>query len=131
MRVLVTGAYGLIGSAVLARLNREGHALVAAGRTIAEAQRRCPYAHWIEADFARLTTAEAWRPLLAGVDAVVNCVGVLQDGGGDDVQAVQVQGTCALFDACAQAGIRRVVHISAIGASAEGPTAFARTKAQA
>jgi len=34
MRVLVTGAYGLVGSACLARLNREGHALVGAGRAV-------------------------------------------------------------------------------------------------
>ena len=59
----------------------------------------------------------AWRPLLANVDAVVNCVGVLQDGARDNVQAVQVEGTCALFDACVRAGVRRVVHVSAIGAS--------------
>jgi uncharacterized protein YbjT (DUF2867 family) len=131
MRVLVTGAYGLIGSAILARLNRDGHELIAAGRSIDEARRRFPYARWVAADFSRLTTAEAWRPLLANVDAVVNCVGVFQDGGSDDIQAVQVAGTCALFDACAQAGIKRVVHVSAIGASADGPTAFARTKAQA
>lgn len=131
MRVLVTGAYGLIGSAVLARLYRDGHELVAAGRSLDEARRRFPYARWIAADFARLTTADRWRPLLAGIDAVVNCVGVLQDGARDDVQAVQVDGTCALFDACVLAGVRRVVHISAIGARADAPTAFARTKARA
>ena len=131
MRVLVTGAYGLIGSAVLTRLHRDGHELVGAGRAIEEAQRRLRFAQWIEADFARLRTAQDWRALLAGIDAVVNCVGVLQDGARDDVQAVQVEGTCALFDACAQAGIRRVIHISAIGAAADGPTPFSRTKAQA
>jgi uncharacterized protein YbjT (DUF2867 family) len=37
----------------------------------------------------------------------------------------------ALFDGCKRAGVRRVVHVSAIGASAEGQTDFARTKAQA
>jgi uncharacterized protein YbjT (DUF2867 family) len=131
MRVLVTGAYGLIGSVILARLHRDGHDLIAAGRSIDEARRRFPYARWVAADFSRLKTADAWRPLLAGVDAVVNCVGVLQDGARDNVQAVQVEGTCALFDGCAAAGIRRVVHISAIGASPEAPTAFARTKATA
>jgi uncharacterized protein YbjT (DUF2867 family) len=131
MRVLVTGAYGLIGSAVLARLHRDGHELIGAGRSLEEARRRFPYARWIEADFARLTTADAWRPLLGGIEAIVNCVGVLQDGARDDVQAVQVAGTCALFDACAAAGIRRVIHVSAIGASGEGPTQFSRTKAQA
>ncbi len=36
----------------------------------------------------------------------------------------------ALFEACVQAGIRRVVHLSAIGADANGPTAFSRTKAE-
>ena len=39
MRVLVTGAYGLIGSAVLARLHRDGHELIAAGRSIGDAAR--------------------------------------------------------------------------------------------
>jgi uncharacterized protein YbjT (DUF2867 family) len=131
MRVLVTGAYGLIGSACLARLHRDGHDLVAAGRVIGTARRRFPYAQWIAADFARLTRAQDWLPLIAGIDAVVNCVGVLQDGPRDDTRAVHVDATIALFDACAQAGVRRVVHISAIGADAAGPTAFARTKAAA
>src|SRR4051812_22767811 len=101
MRVLVTGGYGLIGAACLARLHREGHALVGAGRTIADAQRRFPYARWIAADVARLTTADAWRPLLSDIDAVVNCVGVLQDSARDDSRRVHVDGTVALFEACA------------------------------
>lgn len=54
MRVLVTGAYGLIGSACLARLHSAGHDVVGAGRSIATARRSLPYAHWIEADFAGL-----------------------------------------------------------------------------
>ena len=131
MRVLVTGATGLIGSACLARLHREGHELVAAGRAIGEAARRQPFARWIAADFSRLTEPDDWMPLIAGIDAVVNCVGVLEQSIRDDIVGTQVGGTIALFDACARAGIRRVVHISAIGASAEGRTDFARTKALA
>lgn len=131
MRVLVTGAYGLIGAACLARLHRDGHELIGAGRRIGEARRRFPFAGWREADFNRLTTPVAWRDVIAGVDAVVNCVGVLQDGARDDVRRVQLDATVALFEACAQAGIRRVIHISAIGAEASAPTAFGRTKAQA
>jgi uncharacterized protein YbjT (DUF2867 family) len=131
MRVLVTGAYGLIGAACLARLHREGHELVAAGRSIEEASRRQPFATWIVADFSRLTQADDWLPLLADVDAVVNCVGVLEGGTRDNIVSTHVDGTAALFDACVRAGVRRVVHISAIGASAQGKTDFARTKAQA
>ena len=131
MRVLVTGAYGLIGSACLARLYREGHEVVAAGRTIGEPARRQPFARWVAADFSRLTKPDDWMPLLAGVVAVVNCVGVLEQSARDDIVRTQVDGTVALFDACKRAGVRRVVHISAIGVSAEGRTDFARTKAQA
>jgi uncharacterized protein YbjT (DUF2867 family) len=131
MRILVTGAYGLIGSACLARLHRDGHDLVAAGRDITVARRRFAYARWVEADFLRLTSIEAWRPLLADIDLVVNCVGVLQDGAGDDTRRVHVAGTGALFDCCLSLGIRRVVHISALGVDAAGPSNFARTKAAA
>jgi uncharacterized protein YbjT (DUF2867 family) len=131
MRVLVTGAYGLIGSAVLARLHRDGHALAGAGRAIADARRRAPFARWIEADFDRLTAAGDWLPLLDGIDAVVNCVGVLQDGARDDVRRVQVTATGALFEACERRGIRRVIHVSALGAARGAATEFARSKAEA
>ena len=90
MRVLVTGAYGVIGAACLTRLHRDGHGLVGAGRAVGEARRRLPFAQWVEADFARLVTPAAWRSLLIGIDAVVNCVGVLQDGARDDTSRVHV-----------------------------------------
>jgi uncharacterized protein YbjT (DUF2867 family) len=131
MRVLVTGAYGLIGSACLARLHADGHDLVAAGRSIGMARRGFPYAQWIEADFARLRDVAAWRALLKNIDAVVNCVGVLQDGVRDNVESVQFAGTVALFDACEDASVKRVVHFSAIGADEAGPSSFSRTKAAA
>jgi uncharacterized protein YbjT (DUF2867 family) len=78
-----------------------------------------------------LTHAADWAPRLTGIDAVVNCVGVLQDGPRDDVRRVQADATIALFAACPAAGIRRVVHISAIGAEAGAPSDFARTKSLA
>jgi NAD(P)-dependent dehydrogenase (short-subunit alcohol dehydrogenase family) len=84
MRVLITGAYGLLGAACLGKLRLEGHELVAAGRSITEAGRRFPYARWIKADFQELTTPESWHALLLGIDAVVNCVGALQEGARDD-----------------------------------------------
>jgi uncharacterized protein YbjT (DUF2867 family) len=128
MRVLVTGAYGLIGSAVLARLHRDGHTLVGAGRVTVSARRRFPYAQWIDADFHRLTRAEDWRPVLAGIDAVVNCVGAFQSGAHDDLQRIHVTGPLALFAACADDGPRRVIHVSALGAGSDIPTEFAISK---
>ena len=80
---------------------------------------------------SKLASAEVWQPLLEGIDAVVNCVGVLQDGLRDDVRRVQLDGTKALFDGCVRAGVKRVIHISAIGAEPDGPSAFSRSKAGA
>ncbi len=130
MRVLITGAYGLIGSACLAKLHAEGHDLVGAGRSITDARRRFPYAQWVRADFRELTTPESWRELLTGIDAIVNCVGALQDGARDDVMRVHVAAPAALFAACEQMNVCRVIHISAVGADPAGATPFARTKGE-
>lgn len=127
MRVLVTGAYGLIGAACLARLHHEGHEVIGAGRAVAAARRRYPYARWIEADFRRLVTPEAWEPLLKSVDAVVNCVGAFQAGMRDDLRRAHVEAPRALFAACERTRIR-IVHVSAVGADVSGVTEFMQGK---
>lgn len=129
-RVLVLGANGFIGSHVAAALAAEGWAVRATARRPAEAARRAPGLEWAAADFRTLDDPESWRPLLDGVDAVVNCVGVLQDGGGDDTRAAHVEGPRALIKACESAGVRRLVHLSAVGADEAAGTAYARTKAE-
>ena len=98
------------------------------GAASAQARRRFPYADWIAADFHELTTPQSWHRLLSGIDAVVNCVGALQDGARDDLERVHVAAPAALFAACEARGVRRVVHVSAVGAERDGPTRFARSK---
>src|SRR5690606_31916755 len=55
------------------------------------------------------------------------CAGVLQDGPGDSLQAVHASGPAALFAACGEAGVRRVVHLSALGAD-RGASSFSASK---
>lgn len=131
MRILVLGGYGLIGSAVVARCLAAGHEVTGLGRDVSAARLRQPDAAWIEADIARFAEPGDWATTLAGFDAVVNCAGALQDGPRDDVRAVQETAMSALFSACERAGIARVVQVSAVGATADAPTAFMRTKAGA
>lgn len=130
MRVLVTGATGLIGSAVVARLMAEGHDITGIARDVARAARRGPDARWVSLDMARATDPKAWIALMDGVEAVVNCAGVLQDSARDSTSGVHERGAAALFAACEQAGIPRVIHISAIGVDRETPSAFSATKAR-
>ncbi|MGE0723997.1 MAG: SDR family oxidoreductase [Alphaproteobacteria bacterium] len=128
MRILLTGATGLIGAATLARLVADGHEVVAVVRSAGPAADRLPAARTIAVDIARTTDPARWRPHLAGIDALVNCAGVLQAGGSDSPAAVHAAGMPALFRACADAGVRRIVHLSAIGVDETASTGFARSK---
>ena len=67
---------------------------------------------------------------LQGADAVVNLVGVLAEGGRQSFEAVHGFGAATIGKAAAAAGIGNVVHVSAIGASAESDAAYARSKAR-
>jgi uncharacterized protein YbjT (DUF2867 family) len=121
MRILIIGGTGLIGSAIHARLATEGHDCVLVSRHPTGA----PEAHHVTLDVARATDASAWKPVLAGIDAVVNAAGALQ---GQDMQGVHVAGSAALYATCESEGVRRVILFSAIGTNRAAPSDFSRTK---
>lgn len=131
MRVLVLGAYGLIGAAVADRLTGAGFDVVGLGRSVEAARRIRPEIDWRRADVATLLRPEDWTPFLRDVDAIVNAVGALQDGARDDVAAVQRDAMLALYGAAEAAGVTRFVQISAVGARADAKTVFMRTKGEA
>ncbi|NWG46601.1 MAG: NAD(P)H-binding protein [Alphaproteobacteria bacterium] len=131
MRVLVLGGYGLIGSSILRALLADGHDVVGLGRSKRRGAAFLPEADWVQADIATLQTAEHWRPLLQGVEGIVNASGVLQDGLGDTVVATQETAILALIEACREAGVRTFIQISVPGASPASPTSFYRSKALA
>jgi uncharacterized protein YbjT (DUF2867 family) len=128
VRVLVTGATGFIGSAVCARLTAAGHDVVAVTRRRDVCMGSLSGVQWVVLDMSHATTLEAWVSHLVGVDAAVNCAGVLQDGLGDSTAGVHVAGATALFAALERAGIRRVIHISALGIDRSTVTAFSASK---
>jgi uncharacterized protein YbjT (DUF2867 family) len=128
MRILLIGASGLIGSAVAARLNRDGHEIVAVGRGGGPAARRVPADRSVKLDLRHATTPEGWLPHLAGIDTLVNCAGVLQDSSRDSPGKVHREMPLALWRACEAAGVRRVIHFSALGADRGDLTDFSRTK---
>ena len=127
MRILLVGASGFIGREVFAALVSRGHDVVPAVRRVSMAP---PFSARgaIEIDLNRDTTIDAWLARLAGIDAVVNCAGILQATRRQSIEAIHSAAPIALFDACAKAGVKRVVQVSAISATREAGTAYARTK---
>jgi uncharacterized protein YbjT (DUF2867 family) len=82
-------------------------------------------------DFTRDFEPAAWRARLRGVDAVVNAVGLLRERGRLTFEAVHVRAPRALFAAAAEAGVRRVVQISALGADDAATSDYHRSKRRA
>lgn len=131
MRCLVTGAYGFIGREVVAALQGEGFTVIGAGRDLDFAARILPDIEWVACDFNRDVEVSLWVPRLKDIDAVVNCVGVLQGSLRDDADRIHADATIALFEACAAVSVRRIVHVSAVSAEAGVATDYARSKAKA
>lgn len=127
-RVLVLGAYGLIGAEVVRDLLARGYKVTGLGRDRVTALRAFPDLTWHIKDLRDLTTPSAWQPLLEEIDAVVNCAGALQDGGADDLTAVHHDMLVALSEVAMTRDIG-IVQISAAGVSADASTVFFRSKA--
>ena len=119
MRVLVTGAYGFIGAHISAALTEAGHEVICAVRS-ARVDARFPGLKAIACDMAKDVSIQDWLPRLAGIDAVVNCAGILRQSTAQTFRAVHEQAPLALFRACVQLAIRRVIQISALGDATDG-----------
>ena len=128
-KILVLGAYGLIGSELTRRLAAGGASVTGLVRSSKTAARVIPNVLTIEADMAVLTDASSWRGVVAGQDAVINAAGALQSGLKDNLSRLQDQSIRALISACEEAGVATFVQISAPGAVGDASTEFLRSKA--
>ena len=128
-KIVITGGSGFIGRSVCERLFQHdaGCRLVVPTRRLAHgrALQSLPTVDLIEAS---VFDQAAMATLLQGADALVHLVAILH-GSADDFERVHVQLPRQLAAACASAGVRRVVHVSALGVAAAAPSAYLRSKA--
>lgn len=111
MNILVCGADGFLGRHMVAALHDAGHAVV-------RGVHRPRLAGDIAIDYRRDHDVATWLPRLAGIDVVINAVGIIAERRAGDFSAIHHCAPAALFAACRQAGIRRVIQISALGNAA-------------
>lgn len=117
MRVAVTGATGIVGQFVVARLLREGCDVAALVRTGSDRRVCAGDVEWVDGDLGDRGTLDA---LVGGADGLVHCAfqhvpGRYRGGEGEDVPGfwrVNLGGTIDLLEAAARAGVARTVLMS-------------------
>ena len=128
-RVVVTGGSGFVGRAVCARLAADSQfrriVVPTRRRGNAKALAVLPRLEIVEADIHDPVAAAA---LLAGADALVHLVAILH-GDAPSFERAHVALPRHLAAACAAAGVRRVVHVSALAVAADAPSLYLRSKA--
>ena len=131
-RVVLVGGTGFVGRAIANRLGEAGVNVIVPTRHRSRAGHilLLPTVEVVDADVHDPATLER---LFAGADAVLSLVGVLHSRSGEPYgpgfARAHVELPKKIVAACRQAGVKRLVHISALGASADGPSEYQRSKA--
>lgn len=129
--VTVFGGSGFIGRYVVRALARDGWRVRVALRRPNSALFLKPLGEVGQIDLvqANIRDDESVARAVRGADAVVNLVGILYESGHQTFAEIQAEGAARVARAAAAAGARRLVQVSAIGADAASPAAYARAKA--
>ena len=122
--ILVLGGSGFVGRHLVAALVAQGARVTVPSRRRERAKHLLPLptVDVVECD---VNHRETLSTLVAGRDAVINLVGILH---GPGFSRAHVELPQALVAACRERGVRRVLHMSALGASPEAPSEYLRTK---
>jgi len=135
--ILVTGASGFVGSHLVPALLATGHQVVALARTPAAGQAvvgrlTATQRSAVEVRLGDVTRPDTLVPALTGVDAVVHLVAIPRDfNGGADLRLVNTEGTRAIVVAMQHTGVRRLVHMGAMGVVDDPNLHYASSKARA
>ncbi len=128
--VCILGGSGFVGRHLAEVLVRRGLDVRIPTRRRERAKEHLILLPTVELIQADLHDAQALRRLVTGCDAVINLVGVLHDKRGNGFARNHVELPAKVVAACREAGVPRIVHMSALGADANGPSAYLRSKHQ-
>jgi uncharacterized protein YbjT (DUF2867 family) len=126
--ILLTGATGTVGSALLRRLTAAG----APVRCLVRNPKRLgPERVRVQIALGDLADPASFRNALRGVDTVVHLAASIRDQPRGSIEELNAMATLRLARAAERAGARRFVFAAAMGASLQSPTRFLRAKALA
>lgn len=131
-RATVFGGSGFIGRHIVQRLAKDGTVVRIAVRDPESALELKPLGAvgQIVPAYASVRDPESIMAAVHGADVVVNAVGLYVPRGRNSYQAIHVEGAAAVAKAAADAGARRLVHLSGLGADASSNNAYIRARGE-
>jgi uncharacterized protein YbjT (DUF2867 family) len=124
-RVTVFGGTGFVGRRIMRRLSDAGATVRVASRH--PAQDEGDNVEQVVADAHNERSVEA---AVAGGDGVVNAISLYVEHGADTFHSVHVEAAARIARVARQAGVKRFVHVSGIGANALSPSPYIRTRGE-
>ncbi len=128
--VTIFGGSGFVGRYIADRMAQAGWRVRVAVRRPEQAGfvRLYGVVGQVEPVLCNIRNDASVRSVTRGADAVINCVGTFDRKGKNNFGAVQDEGATRIARIAAEEGVQRLVHISAIGADADGTSLYARSK---
>ena len=127
MKVLVTGGTGFVGTHLVNRLLQRGHDVAVLARSPEKARNR--YNRSVEAVSGDVLDPASLSAAMAGRDAVIHLVGIIHEREEQTFDRMHRQAAENVLAAAKAAGVRRLIHMSAMGSFEESPSEYGRTKA--
>lgn len=127
MKVLVTGGTGFVGTHLVNRLLQRGHAVAVLARHPEKTRNR--FNRPVELAPGDVLEPSSLASAVAGRDAVVHLVGIIHEAGEQTFDRMHREATENVIEAMRASGVRRLLHMSAMGTSEDSPSAYGRTKA--
>ncbi|HYM73939.1 MAG TPA: complex I NDUFA9 subunit family protein [Stellaceae bacterium] len=130
-QIAVLGGPGFIGRYVVKHLAERGEVLAVGSRHAADAKFLKLKGDVGQVGLVNIAIDDEVRlpAFLAGKDALINCVGILHERGAQKFDLLHYSAPARLARLAREAGIERLIHISAIGADLRSSSAYARSKA--
>ena len=127
-QICILGGGGFVGSHLTAQLAKTGVSILIPGRRRIDLRHLdvLPTITTVEADIHDPAQLER---LFQGCDAVINLVGILH-GSAAEFERVHAELPAKIVAACRATGVRRLLHMSALGASTDSASLYQQSKAR-
>ena len=129
-RICIIGGAGFVGRHIAHQLVQHGYDVRVLTRDRERAKHLLVLPS-VEVVVANVHDSSELARQFSGIDGVINLVGILHESRKNSFAKAHVQLTQTVLDACRAASVKRVLHMSALAATPDAPSAYLRSKAEA